>query len=199
MKTPISLEISFGFCLLMVLLLLVVPLPWAAAMIGAAAFHELCHILAIMWCGGHIYVVKLELCGAQIIMSSLNCLKEAFAAAAGPLGSFLLLMLNPYFPEMAVCGLVQGAFNLLPMYPMDGGRILSSFLTFLIGRERGTLGTAAIQCACTALILIFACLFCLKYDLFALLTFLGLEIVLKLKKFLEKGVTRQYNRIDYES
>ena len=50
--------------------------------------------------------------------------QEALSALAGPAGSFLMLLLCRVFPEAALWGTVQGLFNLLPVYPLDGGRVL---------------------------------------------------------------------------
>lgn len=49
---------------------------------------------------------------------------EILSALAGPAGSFLLLSLYRVAPHIAICGLIQGMYNLLPVYPLDGGRAL---------------------------------------------------------------------------
>lgn len=58
--------------------------------------------------------------------------KEALCALAGPVGSFSVVLLAEYFPEAALFGLVQGLYNLLPVYPLDGGRILRCLLPWEI-------------------------------------------------------------------
>lgn len=51
-------------------------------------------------------------------------MRELICALAGPLGSLALLCFLRIWPQAAICGSIQGTFNLLPLYPLDGGRVL---------------------------------------------------------------------------
>lgn len=110
------------------LLLLSVPLYWLAAGICAAVFHELCHLLMIHKLGGKVLGVSIGINGTVIDAAFSGKKEELISTLAGPAGSFLLLFLIQKYPRLAVCGCIHGMYNLLPIYPLDGGRILACCL-----------------------------------------------------------------------
>lgn len=118
-KTQVA--VTAGLCLLGALWLLTLPLPWIAAFLCSVAIHELFHILAVKLCGGKIYRIRLKAFGAEIETSPLNWWQEMICTMAGPLSGFALLLFARNFPRIALCGLLHSLYNLLPLFPMDGG------------------------------------------------------------------------------
>ena len=124
MRSLRSNGVTAGAYIGMALLLLVLPLQWLCAAAVAAAFHELCHLVAIRLCAGRKTKLRLSAFGAAMQIPTLTRGRELVCALAGPLGGLLLLLLLRWFPRVAVCALLQSAYNLLPVYPLDGGRAL---------------------------------------------------------------------------
>ena len=116
--------LSGSFCFLASLMVVLLPLDWLLSCAGAAIFHELCHLVAIYLCSGSWQGVIVSSNTARISLPPLAWWQELLCAIAGPVGGFLLWLLYPVFPQIAVCGLAQSLYNLLPIYPMDGGRVL---------------------------------------------------------------------------
>lgn len=123
-------EMSPGACILAAFLLLIVPLKWLLAAWTAAFFHEMCHIATIRACRGSICEVKVGTGGAVLETSPMTAGKELLCALSGPFGSLLLFALLHRLPELAICGCIQGIYNLLPFYPLDGGRALRCLFSF---------------------------------------------------------------------
>ena len=110
--------------ILIAALILLLPLDWLLAAVFAAAVHELGHLAAIKAFVRHPVSVSVGMLGATIHTGPLTNKAEFLCAAAGPSASLMLLFLCRLFPKLALCGMVQGMFNLMPLYPFDGGRML---------------------------------------------------------------------------
>ena len=126
----------------------------AIALFASVAVHELAHTLVAMRFGGRVRAITLMLVGgaSQLSHAPKRPRHEALMALAGPATSlalgFVCLLGNMYLGGtadvqialfyLAVVNLSLGLFNLLPAFPMDGGRVLRAILTTRLGRSRAT-------------------------------------------------------------
>lgn len=110
------------------LAIVTIPLRWVVAWCVAVAVHEAYHYFAIRLCAGRVYSVQLGLFGAVMESELSKQWQELLCALAGPLGSISLLLVAKWLPRIAICGVLHGLYNLLPLFPMDGGRALRCLL-----------------------------------------------------------------------
>jgi Zn-dependent protease/CBS domain-containing protein len=133
------------------------PLLWglvvAVGLFASVALHELAHTLVAMRLGGRVREITLMLLGgvSQIERPLERPAAEALMAAAGPalsivLGLGLGLLARLPMPDaarlalrsLASINIVLGVFNMLPAFPMDGGRVLRAALASRLGFARAT-------------------------------------------------------------
>jgi Zn-dependent protease/CBS domain-containing protein len=128
----------------------------AVALFVSVLVHELAHSFYALRKGGEVSDITLMMMGgvSRVTRMPEGHRHEALMALAGPvtslglgvlfLGVYAVLAGTPYpnlrfgFFYLGQLNIVLGFFNLLPAFPMDGGRILRAGLTGRLGRPRAT-------------------------------------------------------------
>ncbi len=103
----------------------------------SAFVHETAHIVVSLLMGVDVKEVVLGPFGVNAKMSGKVSLgKELWISLAGPLLSFFLF-LTAREEFIRKVNLLIAFFNLLPIYPLDGGRIQKVVLSMILGKNRG--------------------------------------------------------------
>lgn len=135
MERAFNIHVSPRFCVLTATMLFFAPLLWVIAWLAAVVIHEAFHCIALRLCGKKIYQIRVGIDGARIIAEDLNRGETIFCTLAGPFGGLMLLFAAEIFPHLAVCGLLQSVYNLLPIFPFDGGRAFLAAMQLLFREE----------------------------------------------------------------
>ncbi len=134
----------------------VLGVVFAALLLLSILLHELGHTAVALAFGCRVRDITLMILGGRATLLDMprTPWKEALMAAAGPFVSFLLGVLahlllvftashhlaSPallsYYVREVNFGLLL--FNLIPAFPMDGGRIFRALLSGVLGRRRAT-------------------------------------------------------------
>lgn len=127
-------EVTPGFLLLLGILFWldegVGLLPWGLA---ACVLHEMGHVAAAAVFGGRVEKLSLTAVGAELRMAypvPLSYGRDSLVAMAGPAANLLfgVLALALGWALAAALTLTVGLFNLLPILPLDGGRVVYGLL-----------------------------------------------------------------------
>lgn len=124
-----------------------------AAFFTAALAHELGHLLAMALTGVSVRRIRLTAAGPVLeYAGALTRGREALVVAAGPAAGVLFAAVcfglgTPYFRYAGLVALLGSAFNLLPAYPMDGGRLARLFIETTLPEDITRRVMAAFGCA----------------------------------------------------
>jgi Zn-dependent protease/CBS domain-containing protein len=133
------------------------PIVWgivlAVGLFVSVLLHELAHAVVALRSGARVHSITLMMLGGVTRMETdVRPEREAWMAFAGPLMSFAIAAVSfalyrllplPAGPSaalevFAVTNAILGVFNLLPAFPMDGGRVLRGLLAPRFGSDRAT-------------------------------------------------------------
>ena len=131
------LTVESSFYLYSVLILLLIPFKLALAWVLAVLVHELGHFLALKACS--VPICGIQIRGFEVIMRTapMTQKQELICAVAGPVAGLCLIPLARFLPNTAICAFIQSMYNLLPAFPLDGGRALRCALCQFLGEESG--------------------------------------------------------------
>jgi Zn-dependent protease len=131
------------------------------ALFGIVLLHEFGHAFACRSVGGRSnQIILWPLGGVAYVEPPPRPGATLWSIAAGPLVNLVLLPilgiltattrgpspsdLHAFFRSLTVIDAGLLLFNLLPVYPLDGGQILGALLWFVIGRARSMMVTAVV-------------------------------------------------------
>ena len=119
------------------------------ALFLSVTLHELGHAMAAKYFNIDTYDITLYPFGgiARIKSKDFSSKEELVVAVAGPLTNLFLVLLSMPFVYFNVFGsalflllnALMCVFNMIPAYPMDGGRILRSMLSRKMDRDKATI------------------------------------------------------------
>ena len=157
------LSISAGALLLGALIYCTASFSELAAILTPVIVHELGHILTLRLYGLRIRRVRADLRGLCIEYGGLCApLGHAVSALAGPAAGLAYAFAASFFARRggnevltlsAGVSMLLSLFNLLPILPLDGGRIFSIIASELLGGRRGDALTKAVSLALSAALL----------------------------------------------
>lgn len=132
--SPVNLDIFFLF------IFLIFPITISLSIFVSVLIHEMAHAFITNKKGYHVYGININLFGGYAAVDTNIHERDSIPIiAAGPISNLLLYVTsfiislfisNQFITDFMLVNLFLLVFNILPIYPMDGGRIVRDFLVW---------------------------------------------------------------------
>ena len=145
------------------------PFSYVIAIFISILVHELAHAYVANKLGYNVFKVYIGLFNgaAEMNLSQIHERDSIKIVAAGPLSNLILFFAslifvsagysNQFITDFANVNLLLLIFNIIPIYPLDGGRLLRDGLYLLIkNRKLSVMISSYVSLALSSLLLVFA-------------------------------------------
>lgn len=219
MKSEMKIRLHLKIFIFIAIFILTRQIQIYGVLMLFAVFHELGHMLAgillgfkpnsieIMPVGISVgFESKVDNYNKKIKNATLLTLKKIIIAASGPITNLIFIaffsfvnfkFLNIDRELIIYSNILIAIFNLIPIYPLDGGRIIKGILHILYGREESYEYINKISNICISLLTAVSSIAILYWKNIAILLILGYLwylVIVENKKY--KNKKEIYNRFE---
>lgn len=155
-----------------------------------AFIHELSHLIAGILLGFKLEAFRIMPFGfsiefktepqnynKKVVKSNILAVKKIIIALAGPLLNIIIAIigiLHNMDENIIYSNILLMFFNLIPIYPLDGGRILKNLLKIFLGNKKATIYTNKISNIFIIILTIISSILIIEYKNVAILFIIGL-------------------------